>query len=429
MGTNHHTSSYTLPGNIEREDRQWNLLTVGSEMLTTAMLQTFAIEDILDGQSVVWIASDGSARTLLRYIPGELVNTVTFFSPGSAEDRRRPMAWNPLKDTPPDERFHVAEAVTAAFGSIYKDFWGPQSAMLLRTAVHANLDVGGSTLAGCLEMLANESYRARVRQHIKDQGVRTWCEKFERWPHQQKQGAIAPLQNKLGALLASWPLRNILCQTRTKLVIDEVFHGRSLIVELSRAHLGSAETVRLFGSLLLHDLVRAGLTHGTTPRPVCFVFLNNAASFAPDVLEELVVGADAPYTVALATTHLDRLDADLERTLMNACGTLIASRSSYADAETFYKHFGDLRMKEREFADLGWNELAIKPWAGRAHWDSFEIFPHQQFAQFTKAPSIIARSLDRYGTPRAKVERRLSAWRRHLADEAAASAPPSRPKR
>jgi hypothetical protein len=172
MGTNHHTSSYTLPGGIQREDRQWNLLAVGSDMLTTAMLQTFAIEDILDGQSVVWIASDGSARTLLRYIPGEIANNVTFFSPGSPEDRRRPMAWNLLKDTPPDERFQVAEAVTTAFGSIYKQFWGPQSAMLLRTAVHANLDLGGSTLAGCLEMLSNQAYRGRVRRQIKDKGVR-----------------------------------------------------------------------------------------------------------------------------------------------------------------------------------------------------------------------------------------------------------------
>jgi hypothetical protein len=148
-----------------------------------------------------------------------------------------------------------------------------------------------------------------------------------------------------------------------------------------------------------------------------------------DVIEELVVGADSPYTVALATTHLDRLDDDLERTLMNACGTMIASRSSYADAETFYKHFGDLRMKEREFADLEWNQLAIKPWAGRAHWNRFDTFPYHQFAQCNKAPSIIARSLDRYGEPRAKVERRLSAWRRHLAEETAQSSPPARRKR
>jgi hypothetical protein len=423
MGTDHHTTPYTLPGEIKREDRQWHVLAVGSAMLTTAMLQTFAIEDILHGQSIVWIAADGSARTLLRYIPSELVNTVTFFSPGSPEDRRRPTAWNLLKDAPPDERFQVAEAVTAAFGSIYKHFWGPQSAMLLRTAVHAHLDLGGSTLLGCLEMLSNEAYRGRVRRHIRDESVRTWWDEFERWPNQQKQDAIAPLQNKLGALLSSWPLRNILCQTRSKLVVDEVFRGRSLIVELQRAHLGSAETARLFGSLLLYDLMRAGLQRGAPPRPECFVFINNAAAFAPDVIEELVMGAESPFSVALATTHLDRLDQSLEWALLSACGTMLASRSSYADAKKFHAHFGDLRMKEREFVDMEWNKLAVKPWAGRAHWDTFAVFPHEQFAQYGKAGAIIARSLDRYGTPRAKVERKLSAWRRHLAEASASPAP------
>jgi hypothetical protein len=414
--TDHHAPAYLPPAGLHQEERLWNVLVVGRQLLTTSILMTYAIEDILAGRKVVWIASDGSARKLLEYIPGYLVNHVMFFSPGSPEDRRRPIAWNPLKDTTADERFQVAEAVTAAFGSIYKQFWGPQSAMLLQAAVHANLDLGGSTLLGCLAMLANDRYRQRVRRHIRDTGVRDWWENFERWPPQQKQGAIAPLQNKLGTIRSSWPLRNILCQARNKLVLDDVFAGKILIVELKRAHLGSREKVRLFGSLLLHDLMRAGLQRVVRGEPECFVYLNNAAAFAPDVIEEFVVGEGSPFSVALATTHLDRLEESLERTLMNACGTLIASRSSYADAETFYKHFGDLRMKEREFADMGLNSLAVKTWAGQTYWDNFTRYPHQQFSRFDKARSILARSLDRYGTPREKVERRIARWMRGLAE-------------
>jgi hypothetical protein len=195
MGTPSQIRVYAPPGEVSREDRLWHVLAVGSERLTTAILMTYAVEDILDGQTVVWVASDGSARTLLKYIPGDLVNNVVFFSPGSPDDRQHPVAWNLLKDTLPDERYQVAEAVTAAFGSIYKQFWGPQSAMLLRTAVHGNLDFGGSTLLGCLAMLSNDAYRKQVRQRIKDQGVRAWWEEFERWPDQQKRNATAPLQN------------------------------------------------------------------------------------------------------------------------------------------------------------------------------------------------------------------------------------------
>jgi hypothetical protein len=121
--------------------------------------------------------------------------------------------------------------------------------------------------------------------------------------------------------------------------------------------------------------------------------------------------------VALATTHLDRLESGLERALLSACGTLIASRSSYADAETFYKHFGDLRMKEREFADMELTGLAVKTWSGQTFWDHLTRYPHQQFPQWHKANSIIARSLDRYGTPRAKVERRIARWMRGLVEQ------------
>jgi hypothetical protein len=272
-----------------------------------------------------------------------------------------------------------------------------------------------------------------VRRHIKDKSVREWWEDFERWPPQQQQGAIAPLQNKLGAIRSSWPLRNILGQAHNKLELDEVFAGKILIVELRRTHLGSGEKVRLFGSLLLHDLLRAGLRGTQQEEAKCFVYLNNAAAFAPDVIEEFVVGEESPFSVALATTHLDRLEKEVERALLSACGTVIASRSSYADAKTFHNHLGDLRMKEREFVDMRWNKLAVKSWAGSAYWDSFTRFPHDQFPQYGKAASIISRSLDRYGTPRAKVERRIAAWTRGLAAQAPSPAParkrPAHPKR
>jgi hypothetical protein len=136
------------------------------------------------------------------------------------------------------------------------------------------------------------------------------------------------------------------------------------------------------------------------------------------------VGADLPFSISLATTHLDRLEHGLAQTLLGACGTILASRSSYTDAQTFYRYFGEITMKEREFAAMDWNELAVKPWTGRSYWSKFEVFPHAQFARFWKAESIIARSLNRYGTPRSKVERAIRTWyRRSLPEDKRSSSP------
>lgn len=417
MGDHNQTQPYIPPGGVTRDDRLRHALVVGKDSLTTAVLSTFALEDLLDGNGVVWVAADNSARALLDFVPPDRVNDVTFFSPGSPEDRPRPFAWNLMKNTLPDARYEVAEAITAAFGSIYREFWGPQSAFLLRTAVAANLDLGNTTLLACLTMLSNSAYRAMIRPRIKDPVVLGWWEEFERWPEQQQRAATAPLQNKLGALLTCWPLRNILGQVQSKLDVGRALAGSILIVELKPQHLGSKEMVRLFGSLLLYDLIRAGRHSTGEAVPGCFVYLNDCALFAPDVVADLVAGADAPLSVALATSHLDRLEKGLERTLLAASGAVLASRSSYADAQTFYKHFGSLGMKEREFASLRWNELAVKLETGEPYWSELQRFPEEQFARFGKAGSIIRRSQDRYGTPRSRVERDIRAWHRQWTGE------------
>jgi hypothetical protein len=74
-------------------------------------------------------------------------------------------------------------------------------------------------------------------------------------------------------------------------------------------------------------------------------------------------------------------------------------------------------MKEREFTGMTLNSLAVKTWSGQTYWDTFKRYPHQQFPRFNKDRAIIARSLDQYGTPRGKVERRIARWMRGLADK------------
>jgi hypothetical protein len=70
MGDPPHTYAYTTPGGLRREERRSGVLTVGSDMLTTAMLMTFAIEDILDGQSVVWIGRTARRGRFFITSPG-----------------------------------------------------------------------------------------------------------------------------------------------------------------------------------------------------------------------------------------------------------------------------------------------------------------------------------------------------------------------
>jgi hypothetical protein len=410
MGNLQHIDSLVTPAGVRRDERLEHLLVVGRGALTTPILTTFALEDILGGFGVVFIGSERSAENLLQYIPPTLIDQVIYFAPGNYT--HRPVAWNLLRDVKPDERFKVAGAVTGAFGSIYRDFWGPQSDFLLRTAVQANLDLTSSTLLGCLPMLANTSYRTMVRKQIKDPLVLSWWNEYEKWPDKKKQDATAPLQNKLGALLTNLPVRNIVGQVKNKLDIGAALQGKIVVVALEPKHLGGQEMVRLIGSLLLFELIQAGYRAEPRVDPHCFIYIEQTHTLSPDVLQELTGAAHSPFSVALATTHMDRLDRSLERSLMGSCGAIMASRSSYADAERFHEHFGSLKMKEREFVDMAVGELAVKLPEGEPFWSELTLRPEEQFMRFGKTRSIINRSLDRYGSPRAKVERNIKSWAR-----------------
>jgi hypothetical protein len=74
-------------------------------------------------------------------------------------------------------------------------------------------------------------------------------------------------------------------------------------------------------------------------------------------------------------------------------------------------------MKEREFASLQWNEMAVKLESGDPYWTELRRFPEEQFARYGRAASCIRRTQDQYGTPRAKVERNIRAWHRQWTHE------------
>src|SRR5207244_2837811 len=100
-------------------------------------------------------------------------------------------------------------------------------------------------------MLVDRRYRRWVVDQIHDPVVRSfWTEEFESYDTRFLREAIAPIQNKIGQLLMSPPVRNVLGQVRRK--IDPRFmmdHKRIFIANLSKGLLGE-DKANLLGSLL-----------------------------------------------------------------------------------------------------------------------------------------------------------------------------------
>jgi hypothetical protein len=82
---------------------------------------------------------------------------------------------------------------------------------ILYAAIAALLDCENVTLLGVQRMLSDVRYRAWVVKQVKDPLVRSfWMNEFEGYDSRFVHEAIAPIQNKVGQLLMSPHLRNIL---------------------------------------------------------------------------------------------------------------------------------------------------------------------------------------------------------------------------
>jgi hypothetical protein len=221
-------------------------------------LGNLILQDIVAGHGVAVIDPHGDlANDILDHIPSHRIEDVAYFNPADTEF---PVGFNLLGATPPAERHLVASGIVSAFKAIWPDFWGPRLEYILYAAVAAILDCENVSLLGVQRMLTDGRYRAWVVRQIKDPMVRSfWVNEFENYDRKFLHEAIAPIQNKVGQLLMSPHVRNILGQVRSR--IDARFmmdNGRIFIADVSKGKLGPDKS-NLVGALLVAQQGSANL--------------------------------------------------------------------------------------------------------------------------------------------------------------------------
>jgi hypothetical protein len=160
-------------------------------------------------------------------------------------DLGHPVSFNPLSGVAPDRRPLVAAHVVAAFQHIWGASWGPRLEYILSNALRLLLDAPGSTLLGLPKLLADEGYRGCLLAHARDPMVRNfWQAEFAQYSERFASEAIAPIQNKIGALLSPPAIRNMLGQVKSAIDVRAIMdRGQVLIVNLSKGKLGEAPRI------------------------------------------------------------------------------------------------------------------------------------------------------------------------------------------
>lgn len=395
-------------------DRRHHLYTIGkSGAGKTTLLRNMILQDIEAGRGVGIIDPHGDlADDLLNHIPRHRIEEVTYFDPSDTE---YPIGFNLLGQVAEDQRHLVASGIVSVFKSIWSDSWGPRLEYILYAAVAAILDCENVSLLSVQRMLSDTKYRAWIVKQVKDPMVRSfWENEFEGYEKKFLQEAIAPIQNKVGQLLMSPHLRNILGQVRSR--IDARFmmdNRRVFIANLSKGKLG-ADKANLLGALLVTQFQLAAMARADVPeddRQDFHLYVDEFQSFASDSFASILSEA-RKYRLCLTLSHqyLAQLKPSILDAVLGNVGSLVAFRVGHEDAKALEMAFGNTYAASH-FSSLSNGEVYAKLLTSGQDVEPFlgKTLP-PIIRNFGRRNTIIRRSREKYSTPRAIIERKIHSW-------------------
>jgi Type IV secretion-system coupling protein DNA-binding domain len=401
---------------LSPHDRRHHLYTIGkSGTGKTTFLHNLLMQDIAAGHGVGVIDPHGDlASELLNFIPSQRIEDMVYFNPA---DMEYPIGFNLLGSTPPDNRHLVASGVVNVFKSTWPDFWGPRMEYILYATVAALLDCNNVSLLGIQKMLSDGRYRSWVIRQIEDPMVRSfWVDEFERFNASLRMEMVAPIQNKVGQLLMSPHLRNILGQIRSR--IDARFmmdNGRIFIADVSKGKLG-ADKSNLLGALLVTQFELAAMSRSDVPeseRRDFYLYVDEFQSFASESFVTILSEA-RKYGLCLTLSHqyTDQVRPEIRDAVFGNVGSIVAFRVGQRDAKLLENEFGGEYLA-RQFVDLENYQVCVRMLENGRHGNSFigKTLPSWGERHDCKE-TIVRRSREKYGLPRNIIEDRIRRWLR-----------------
>jgi hypothetical protein len=401
---------------LSQRDRRHHLYTIGkSGSGKTTLLRNLILQDIAAGRGVAVIDPHGDlANDLLDHLPRHRIEDVAYFNPA---DMEHPIGFNLLGSTPPDERHLVASGVVGVFKTIWPEFWGPRLEYILYAAAAALLDCENVTLLSVQRMLSDVRYRAWVVKQIKDPMVKSfWVNEFEHYDKRFLHEAIAPIQNKVGQLLMSPHVRNILGQVRSRINARFMMdNGRIFIADVSKGKLG-ADKSNLLGAMLVTQFQLAAMSRADMPeakRRDFFLYVDEFQSFASDSFISILSEA-RKYRLCLTLSHqyIDQLKPEIRDAVFGNVGSMVAFRVGHRDAKVLEQAFGET-WRAGQFTGLGNYEVCAKLLADGQDGEPFlgKTLPPLG-ERHARRERIVRRSREKYATHRRVVEDRIKRWLR-----------------
>jgi len=339
---------------------------------------------------------------VLNHIPPRRTDHVVYFDPS---DQDFPIGLNLLADVLPDRRHLIVSGIVGAMKSIWRESWGPRLEYILSAALSALTECQNVSLLGVQRMLVDERYRQWVLRQVSDPIVRQfWLEEFTGYDSRLRAEAIAPIQNKLGALLLSSPLRNILGQVRSGIDARFIMDNRRIfIANLSKGKIG-ADKANLLGAILVTQFQLAALARADiaeNDRADFFLAIDEFHNFSTDSFGSILSEARKyRLSMLLAHQYVEQLSEELRDAIFGNVGSLICFRVSERNADTLSREFGRTYLPST-FSSLGNYEICAKLLADGQHGDPFLGITLPPIGRhYGRGANLLRRSRERYAASR-----------------------------
>jgi energy-coupling factor transporter ATP-binding protein EcfA2 len=340
---------------IKSQDRLRHIYIIGKTgQGKTTLLENMINFDIQNKNGLAFLDPHGdSVQRILDYIPKERIDDVIYFNP---TDVNHPIAFNPLEKVSWEHRHLTAISLLSIFKKIWVDAWSARMEYILTNTLLALLEWPNSTLLDVNRLLADEKFREKVVNNLKDEVVKAfWKQEFDKYHLQFRTEAIAPIQNKIGQFITNPLIRNIIGQTESAFDLRKIMdEGKIFLANLSVGAIGE-ETSRLLGGLLITKFQLSAMSRVDVPeekRKDFYLYIDEFQNFATESFINILSEARKYHlSLILAHQYLDQVPEEIIKAVFGNVGTFIVFRLGANDAEIFSKEFGYL-VKIDDFVNL-----------------------------------------------------------------------------
>jgi hypothetical protein len=373
--TNHHRKFVRF--GIRQQDRLSHVYAIGKTGVgKSTLLETLARGDLAAGRGFALIDPHGDLAERMRDAAAASDREFVYLD---AAAPNQPYGYNPLRRVREDKIPLAVSGLLDALKKLWPDAWGVRMEHVLRNSLYALIEQDGSSLPDILRLYADKDFRKGIVRKLRNETVRQyWRGEFEKYPERWRAETVAPIQNKLGALLTDPRLYRALVAPKQPISFRKLMdEGGIILMNLAKGRLGE-DSANVLGSLTVATIGLAALSRAeaaAASRRPFFLYVDEFQTFTTLAFATMMPEL-RKYGVGLTLAHqyLHQLGDDVRHAVLGNAGTLISFRVGPEDAAVIAREmqpvFGVLDLlnlpNHNFYVKLLIDGMPSKPFSGTA---------------------------------------------------------------